>query len=194
MTRTLLAFIFAFLFSVANLHAEIRLPHFFSDHMVLQRERDVAIWGTASPEAEVTVAFGGESVTVRANADGKWRAALPVGKADATGAKLTVTSENETVTLQDVLVGEVWFASGQSNMVFTMNRVPAYQDLITKSDHPQIRMFNAPNVTAIDPQDDIEGVWTVCSPDTVPQYSAVAFFFARKLHSELGIPAGHYGR
>ena len=71
-----------------------------------------------------------------------------------------------------------------------MNRVPAYAELLTKSDHPHIRMFNAPTVTAVDPQDDIEGEWTLCSPETAPGYSAVAFFFARKLHDELGVPIG----
>ena len=112
------------------------------------------------------------------------------GPADARGAELTVSSGSETLKLEDVVVGEVWFASGQSNMVFSMNRVPAYGDIIAESTIPQVRMFNAQNVTAVEPQDDIGGVWTTCNPESTPSYSAVAFFFARKLNAELGIPIG----
>lgn len=189
MKRTVI-FIALCLIAPAVTQAELSMPKFFSDHMVLQRDRDAAIWGTAAPGAEVLVRFKGNSATVKAGADGKWRAEIGTGAADANGATLIVKSGSESKSINDVLVGEVWFASGQSNMVFTMNRVPAYQELLTKSDHRQIRMFNAPTVTAVEPQDDIDGEWTLCSPDTAPGYSAVAFFFARKLHTELGIPIG----
>ena len=172
------------------LSAELSLPHFFSDHMVVQRERPAAIWGSAAPGAAVTVSFKGKTAKATADADGKWKTAIPTGKADGTGADLAVSSGREKVVLHDVLVGEVWFASGQSNMYFTMDRVPAYADLIAKADHPQLRMFNAPLVTAVEPRDDIDGEWTLCSPETTPGYSAVAFFFARKLHLDLGIPVG----
>jgi len=171
-------------------HAELSLPSFFSDQMVLQRDCDVAIWGTADPQDQVQVAFRGKTATATADASGHWRLMLPSGPADATGSTLRVSSGDATETIQDVLVGEVWFASGQSNMVFTMNRVPAYAELIAEAEHPQIRMFNAAQVTAVEPQDDIEGEWTAASPETVPQYSAVAFFFARKLHEQLGVPIG----
>lgn len=170
--------------------AEVSLPHFFGDHMVLQRERSAAIWGTASPAAVVAVSFKGKTANTKADADGHWRVGIETGAADAAGATLVVTADGDSVTINDVLVGEVWLASGQSNMDFTMDRVPDYKELMTQSDHPQIRMFNAPMVTAVEPQADIDGAWTVCSPQTVPTYSAVAFFFARKLHDELGIPIG----
>lgn len=170
--------------------AGLSLPHFFSDHMVVQRESAAAVWGTADPNSEVSLSFKGSTATAKADGKGRWRATIETGKADATGAPLSIVSGTESVTIADVLVGEVWFASGQSNMVFTMNRSPAYAELIAKSDHPQIRMFNAPTVTAVEPQTDIEGEWTLSSPETVPGYSAVAFFFARKLHLELGVPIG----
>jgi len=170
--------------------AELSMPKFFSDHMVLQRERSASIWGDADPNAEVTVSFKGKTAKTHANAQGSWRLGIETGPADAIGEVLTVTSGNDSLAIKDVLVGEVWFASGQSNMVFTMNRVPAYEALIAESHHPGIRMFNAPLVTAVEPQDDIEGVWTMCDPSTVPTYSAIAFFFARKLHQELGVPIG----
>ena len=170
--------------------AELSLPNFFSDHMVLQRERAVPIWGNANPGAAVELRLGDQVATAKADGDGKWRAEIQTGKANAKGTTLQVRSGDESLEIADVLIGEVWFASGQSNMVFTMNRVPAYADVIAGADHPGIRMFNAAQTTAVEPQDDIEGEWHVCSPSTVPNYSAVAFFFARKLHQDLGVPVG----
>ena len=170
--------------------AELSLPHCFSDHMVLQRERAAQIWGQADAQAEVTVRFKDQSATTKADANGHWKTQIPTGAADAQGAELTVTSHGENVKVSDVLVGEVWLASGQSNMYFTMDRVPAYEALMAKANYPGLRMFNAPLVTAEKPQADIEGQWSLCSPETVPSYSAVAFFFALKLHQELGVPVG----
>ncbi len=178
------------LLSPSLLLAELSVPHFFSDHMVLQRERAAAIWGKADAKAEVTVSFKGKTATTKAAADGKWRAQIETGTADANGAALTISAGKDKIVIEDVLVGEVWFASGQSNMFYTMNRSPEYAGLIAESKHPALRMFNAPLVTAAENQDDIEGVWQASTPETVPGFSAVAFFFARKLHLELGIPVG----
>lgn len=171
-------------------HAELSVPHFFSDHMILQRETEAAIWGRADAGAAVDLTFGEVTATATADESGKWSATIPTGPARATGTTLTLSSGGKTITIEDVLVGEVWFASGQSNMFFPMDRVPAYESVIAESDFPGLRMFNAPLVATRDPQDDIEGAWTSASPETVPGYSAVAFFFARKLHEELGIPVG----
>lgn len=170
--------------------AALSLPRFFSDHMVLQRERAAAIWGKTNPGAEVTVAFKGRTASTRAGVDGKWRAQIETGPADAGGSVLSISSGSDKVEINDVLVGEVWFASGQSNMYFTMNRSPEYTGLIAQSNHPGLRMFKASLVTAVENQDDIAGSWQSATPDTVPGFSAVAFFFARKLHLELGIPVG----
>jgi len=172
------------------LRAELSLPSFFSDGMVLQRERDAAIWGKADAGAELTVSFKGQTATTIAGDDGRWRAVIPTGAADATGAELSVKSGDRTLAIADVLVGEVWFASGQSNMVFTMDRTEAYADLVKATNLPGLRFFNAPTVTAIEPQEDITGTWIAATPETVPGCSAVAFFFARKLHLDLGIPIG----
>lgn len=170
--------------------AELSVPHFFSDHMVLQRERPAAIWGKATAGAEIKISFKGQSATTQTGADGKWRTQIQTGPADATGATLTITTGTDKILIADVLVGEVWFASGQSNMFYTMNRSPEYTAIIAESNHPGLRMFNAPLVTAAENQDDIEGAWQTTSPETTPGFSAVAFFFARKLHLELGIPVG----
>ncbi|SMP59989.1 sialate O-acetylesterase [Neorhodopirellula lusitana] len=189
MSRFMIVLAFAMLLPAAA-QAELSVPNFFSDHMVLQRERAASIWGKATPGAEVIVGFKDNNSTVKTGDDGRWRVGVETGKADATGADLTIQSGDDSITLHDVLVGEVWFASGQSNMAFTMNRVPAYADLIAKADHPQIRMFNAQSAVSVEPKDDIRGEWTLCNPESVPSYSAVAFFFARKLHTELDIPIG----
>lgn len=170
--------------------AELSVPSFFSDHMILQRERAASIWGQADAGAEVRVSFKGKTASTKAATDGKWRLQIETGTADAKGAVLTITAGAEKIEIKDVLVGEVWFASGQSNMFYTMNRSPEYAQLIAESAYPALRMFNAPLVTAAENQDDIEGAWQASTPETVPGFSAVAFFFARKLHLELGIPVG----
>jgi len=170
--------------------AELKVPHFFSDHMILQRERSAAIWGKSDAGSAVTISFKGKFATTQAAVDGQWRAQIETGAADANGAVLTITTGADKKEIQDVLVGEVWFASGQSNMAHTMNRSPEYAGLIAESKHPALRMFNAPLVTAEENQDDIAGVWESSTPETVPGFSAVAFFFARKLHLDLGIPVG----
>ena len=183
--------VFSFWLSLTGLaQAELSVPSFFSDHMVIQRDRSVSVWGKANGGKPVTVAFKGNSATGTADDAGRWRVSIPSGAADSNGAALTISSGDEKIVIRDVLVGEVWFASGQSNMVFSMNRVPAYKEIIAESDYPEIRFFNAPTVTAVEPQEDIDGEWTLCGPRSVPGYSAVAFFFAKKLHAELKIPIG----
>lgn len=168
--------------------AELTMPHFFSDHMVLQRERPAAIWGKADANAEVTIAFKGKTATAKADANGKWRCSIDTGKADATGAALTISSGGKNISIKDVLVGEVWFASGQSNMSFTVSGSPIYAPLVAETNDPALRMFTAPRVTAVELQDDIAGSWQLATPQTVPRFSSVAFFFARKLRQELGVP------
>ncbi|MDH4476628.1 MAG: hypothetical protein QE274_09140 [Verrucomicrobiaceae bacterium] len=184
------AFLSLLFLTPSLLLAELSVPHFFSDHMVLQRERPATIWGKATPGAEIKITFKNQSATIQTGADGKWRTQIQTGPADATGATLTITNGTDKIQIADVLVGEVWFASGQSNMFYTMNRSPEYAGLIAESNHPALRMFNAPLVTAAENQDDIEGIWQTTTPETTPGFSAVAFFFARKLHLELGIPVG----
>ncbi len=190
--RSLLAVLLISLLQPTSVLAELWVPAFFSDHMVLQRDSMVAIWGRATGNSPVTVTFRGQSVRATADSAGRWKLQIASGAADAVGSSLKIETQpgEPALTLQDVLVGEVWFASGQSNMVFTMSRVPAYADVIAGSNFPQIRMFNAPMVTAVEPQDRIEGKWSLCTPTSVPDFSAVAFFFARKLHTELNVPVG----
>lgn len=189
MIRHLLCLV-AGLITSTSLYAEIQMPHFFSDHMVLQRESEAAIWGQAAPRADVSVSFDGQRSQTTADANGNWKLHLKMGPANSNGSVLTVEAGDDRLEIQDVLVGEVWLASGQSNMSFTMNRVPAYKSLMEQANYPTLRMFNAATTTAAEPQNDIAGSWTACSPKTVPQYSAVAFFFALKLNQDLKVPVG----
>ncbi|MFM2170797.1 MAG: hypothetical protein RI957_1026 [Verrucomicrobiota bacterium] len=168
--------------------AELSVPKFFSDHMVLQRERAAAIWGKADANAEVTISFKGKTATAKAAADGTWRMSIQTGSADAKGATLTISSAGKDIAIQDVLVGEVWFASGQSNMSFTMSGCPLYKSLVEESTDPALRMFTAARVATLEAMDDIDGSWQSADPKNVSRFSAVAYFFARKLRQELGVP------
>ena len=172
------------------LFAEIRLPHFFSDHMVLQREREVAVWGEADPGAFVQLSFKGNQARATADNKGFWKAAIQSGAADASGAVLTISAGEEKIELKDVIVGEVWFASGQSNMVFRIKTALGGQEFAAKANFPAFRFFDGPNVTAAEPQKDIEGRWAACTPQSVSEWSAVATWFATQLHQELGVPIG----
>jgi sialate O-acetylesterase len=172
------------------LFAEIRLPHFFSDHMVLQREREVAVWGEADPGTSIQLDFKGRQAQTTADEKGFWKARIQSGLADATGAVLTISSRKDRVELKDVLVGEVWLASGQSNMVFRIKLALGGPEFAAKANFPAFRLFDGPNVTASEAQKDIEGHWAACTPETVMNWSAVATFFATRLHQELGVPIG----
>lgn len=168
--------------------AEVRLPALFSDHMVLQQERAVPIWGWADPGEEISVSIAGQRKTAGADADGKWKVTL--GKlAPGPALTLTVIGKN-TVTVNDVLVGEVWLGSGQSNMARTTKSAKDFAKEQVAADLPSIRMFRVESGAATNAQADCRGSWKVCSPETVGGYSAVLFFFGRELHQQLKLPMG----
>jgi sialate O-acetylesterase len=170
--------------------AAVRLPAIFSDNMVLQREQPVPVWGWAEAGKEVTVTVAGQSATAKAGADGRWKATLP--KLPAGGPHELVVQEagGPAVTLKNVLVGEVWLCSGQSNMEWPLTASMNPQQEIAAANYPKIRLFNVQKKTAAEPQDDCKGAWTECSPKSVPGFSAVGYFFIRHLHKELDVPAG----
>lgn len=167
---------------------DVKLPAVIGDNMVLQRHQRVPIWGTADPGEKVTVTFAGQHVTATAKPDGRWVLRLT---ALAAGGpyEMTVTGKN-TVRLQNVLVGEVWVCSGQSNMAFSVQGSNNAQEEIAGAEYPMIRLLTVPRVPASEPVSDIEAQWVVCSPQTVPGFSAVGYFFGRELHKELGVPVG----
>ena len=175
----------------AQLNAEpLRLPSIISDHMVLQRDQPVAIWGWAAPDSEVSVSFKGQSTTTRADDIGKWRINLEPMPADANPAQMTVTTSDQTLTIEDILVGEVWLCSGQSNMEWSVDRSDNAEDEITAANWPLIRHIKAPHRPSMQPMDDIDAAWEVCSPETAAKFTAVGYYFGRTLHKELNVPVG----
>jgi sialate O-acetylesterase len=171
-----------------SLDAEISLPGIFSDHAVLQRNRSLPVWGTARPDAEITVTLGDRGATGRADADGKWRVELP---AMVAGGPYALTIEGDgRVRLEDVMIGEVWLCSGQSNMQWPLRMAEGSEAAAAGADFPEIRLFTVPNVMATEPRENVAADWRVCRPDAVPTFSAVAFFFGRQLHRELELPIG----
>ncbi len=173
----------------AALRADVTPAPLFQDHAVLQRDKPVPVWGRADPGERVTVAFKGQSVAATADADGRWMVYLEPVEASAEPAELTLTGKN-TVTIRDVLVGEVWLASGQSNMEWSVTRSADAEKEIAAARFPLIREFNAARTSAMEPADTVAGAWKICSPESAGDFSAVAYHFARSLHRRLGVPVG----
>ncbi len=161
----------------------------FQEHMVLQQGMPVPVWGTADPGEDVTVEFAGQSRTAKADAGGLWRGKLDPLAANPTAAEMTISGTNR-VSIKDVLVGEVWVCSGQSNMGWGVQAARDAEREMAAANFPAIRQFRVnPNVQD-SPQDKLAGEWTVCSPSGVAYFSAVAYFFGRGLHQELNVPVG----
>lgn len=172
----------------APLGAAVKLPALISDHMVLQRGVPVRIWGSADPGEEVRVEFQGQNVSTRAGARGKWVAWLkPLVTA---GPLEMVIAGSNTVVLKDVLVGEVWVASGQSNMGFRLSGAINSQDEIARANFPLLHLFQVKLTVADQPAEDVVGSWRVCAPDNAGSFSAVGYFFGRNLHQALHVPLG----
>jgi len=176
------------IFVTTHALADVKLPAVFCDHMVLQRDTVVPVWGWADPGEKVSVTLAEQTQTATADADGKWSVKLDKL---ASGAPVTLTVKGKnTVIVNDVLVGEVWLASGQSNMQLQVNAVTNAWAEKASAKFPQIRMFTVARHTAVTPQSNCEGEWIVCSPETVGNFSAAAYFFGRDLHQKLGCPVG----
>lgn len=168
--------------------ADVKLPALFGSHMVLQQGAADRVWGSADPGEEVTVKIAEQTKTATAGNDGKWTVTLdplPTGGPHT----LTISGKN-TLTLDDVLIGEVWICSGQSNMQWSLSLANDADLEIRAADYPKIRLIAVPNVGTQEPQSDFQGQWQVCSPDTVPGFSAVGYLFGRQLHETLHVPVG----
>jgi sialate O-acetylesterase len=173
--------------------AEVKLPSILGNHMVLQQGEPVPIWGWAEEGEKVSVSFHGKTVSTQAGKAGNWRVDLPAMKANAKGGDLTVRGSNE-IKLSDVLVGEVWLCSGQSNMEWSVARSGNAKEEIANGKHPLIRHVKVPRKLSLTPQEDVqtEG-WQVCSPSTVANFTAVGYYFARHLQKEIKVPIGLIG-
>jgi len=169
--------------------ADITLPAFFTDGLVFQQGKPVAVWGMAAADEDVTVNFAGQTKVTQADLDGKWRITLDPMPANATPAEMTLSGKN-TLTLKDILVGEVWICSGQSNMQWTVSQSANAEQEIAAANFPQIRMFSVERMTALEPAADVKGSWKQANPANTGSFSAVAYFFGRHLHQVLKVPVG----
>lgn len=185
-------FLLIFICSSTFVQAEITVPKIFSDKMVLQRETEVQLFGWANPneEFEIFTSWNNKSVQVKTGNDAKWKISVNTPKAGGPYTIKFTGKENEIVFTQ-VLIGEVWLCSGQSNMEWSANSVIDNKDFeIANADNDLIRLFTVEKRTADYPLDDVAGTWEACTTETMPNFSAVAYFFAKKVTSELNIPVG----
>ncbi|HEX3878889.1 MAG TPA: sialate O-acetylesterase [Bryobacteraceae bacterium] len=177
--------LFTLLLAAASLPAAVKLPALISDHMVLQQGKPARIWGTADPAESVQVALQGQTIAVKADEKGKWTAWL---RPLIAGGPLDLTVNN--LTVHDVLVGEVWLGSGQSNMEFRLQTAVNHDEEIAHANYPLIRLFQVKHAIAEQPMDDVVGTWQLCSPAAVKSFSAVEYFFGRHLQQDLHVPMG----
>lgn len=169
--------------------AELKLPAIIGDNMVLQQKQTNPIWGWDTAGTEVTVQFGAQTKSAKADASGKWTVKLDPVTASATPATMSIKGSSSR-TLSNILVGEVWLCSGQSNMGFTVGRTRDADVEMLGSKHPNIRLISVPNVGTQIPQNDFVGKWEACTPETVKEFTAVGFFYGRLLHQMLDVPVG----
>ncbi|SVC38534.1 uncharacterized protein METZ01_LOCUS291388, partial [marine metagenome] len=176
-----------------TLLAEVKLPPVIGAGMVLQRDLPLPVWGWAEAGEKVSVSFAGQTKTAKAGDDGKWMVKLDPLKANAKPGSLTVAGSNK-ISLDNILVGEVWICSGQSNMEWALRSSTNAKEEVAASDHPLIRLFNVPgHTTSPLPKEQGAGNWQTCSPKTSSGFSAVGYFFGRRLHKELDVPIGLIG-
>ena len=164
-------------------HADVRLPKILSDHMVLQADKPATIWGWADVGEKVTVSIAGKTASATADAKGKWSVSISI-PASTEAQEMTVVGKN-TLKISDILTGEVWVCSGQSNMEWPLKLADNAESEAAAAKFPLIRHFKVTKATAAAPQEDVEGTWAVCAPETVGEFTAVGYFFGRELHQQL---------
>lgn len=173
---------------VSTATADVGTSALFKDHMVLQRDRPIHIWGFGSPGESVRVSLAHLTGKTQVAQDGRWNCTLDPLPATSTPIELKISANNEIV-IKDILVGDVWLCSGQSNMEWGLGGCDATED-IQSANFPLIRHFGVEANFASTPQQNVKGEWTLCSPKTAPGFTAVGFYFARRVHQETGIPIG----
>ena len=169
--------------------ASVSVPSIIGNHMVLQQGKPLPVWGKASPGEAVVVKMGKTEAKTVADAQGRWMVKLPKMKPGGP-FDMTIAGKDNTLTLTDILVGEVWIGSGQSNMQMAVNGSAHAQEEIANANFPKIRLFYVERTVATQPQEDCKGRWVACSPQSIPDFSAVLYFFGRELHKTLHLPMG----
>ncbi len=181
---------FCFVFGSSTVFGEVKLARLFSDHVVLQRQKPIPVWGWANPNESVSVAFNGQNKSANADSSGKWTVIFPPMEAGGP-FEINVKAKSGNATVKDVLIGEVWLCSGQSNMEFMVKQADNFTNEKKDADYPQIRQFYVEHVVETAPQKDLKsGEWKASSPDTVGDFTAVGFFFARDVYKKLKVPIG----
>lgn len=177
-------------FTGSSLFAQIRLPAVFSNQMVLQQKSDATLWGWCQPEEKIQIKTGWDSIVYQTagSANAKWKVSIKTPSAGGP-YKIEITGNNKIV-LHDIMIGEVWLCSGQSNMEMNVNWGLPYNDEAATANNPNIRFFNIPRTTAPYPQDNVSAQWAVSSPEEMKRFSAVGYFFGKKLQQELNVPIG----
>jgi len=186
--KKFLIILFVFFTSQVDVSAIIRLPSVFNDNMVLQQNKIVNLWGFASPHENITVEFNGQVVNGVANAQGNWKVELQPMQAG--GPFEMIIKGTNTIILKNILIGEVWICSGQSNMEFPLKKTNDAEKEIAQADLPSIRIFIVKRTCASDMQEDCKGKWQVCSPKTIGDFSGVGYYFGKNLNKELEVPIG----
>ena len=179
---------------VSNLQAELRLPAIFGDHMVLQQQQPNPVWGWDTPGTKIAVSFAGQNYSTTAGEDGKWTVKLAPLPANAAPQTLTISGSTQR-EIQDVLIGEVWLCSGQSNMEMGIGMVQDGAKEIAAANFPNLRLMMVPNLWKPEPMADMAGTWKVCTPENIAAggwngFSAAGYFFGRELHRKLNVPVG----
>jgi sialate O-acetylesterase len=177
-------------FAQNNANPSLKLARLFSDHLVFQRDKPIKIWGWAKPNERVEVVMNNGKNAVSANSEGKWTAELPAMPAGGP-YEVSVKTKSQEIKIQDVLIGEVWLCSGQSNMEWRVKQADNATKEISEANYPIIRHFEVAHELEFEPQKDLKsGDWKVCSPQAVGEFTAVGFFFARELSKKLNVPVG----
>ena len=187
-TKLLLAIILVFIVAAVG-RANVVLPDVISDAMVLQRDRQVPIWGRADAGESVTVNFAGQVRKTTAGSDGKWRVSLSPLHPNATPATMTISGKN-TIELKNILVGEVWLLAGQSNMQRLLSETANGEPAIANANHPMIRLFNVSRQVGFRHKPPPLATWQACSPESVKEFSAAGYYFGVELQAELNVPVG----
>jgi sialate O-acetylesterase len=181
----------AFLLALAPAaRADVRLPSVFGSHMVLQRDKPIVIFGQAEPGEKVAVSLGDDKGDATANPQGAWKVTFPARKASDKGVTLKVECDGSSVTHTDILVGDVWVGSGQSNMEWSLSMSGNPRETIAASSHPLIRLYHVPKLESPILPRDIPASWRVCSPKSSPDFSAVLYHFGVNIQKEIGVPVG----
>ncbi|HWB52786.1 MAG TPA: sialate O-acetylesterase [Tepidisphaeraceae bacterium] len=184
----------AVLAMACSAYSEVKLASVFSDHMVLQRDKAVNVWGTTDPGKTVTVKIGDHSKTTKADSSGKWIVHLDKHKASQTPVTMTVTEAGgNTISISDVLFGDVWICSGQSNMEFQLFKANNAAEALPAAKDEQLRLLRVPRVASEKPLSEQDGKWTLCSPQTARTFSAVGYFFGKEIREREHVPVGLIG-